>query len=63
MRTKINASSKPRIEDLQRISADWMQAPHESAAQMHLLNAMAEAAEMLLDTDSDIEIDKDESEE
>jgi len=30
---------------------------------MHLLNAMAEAAEMLLDTDSDIEIDKDESEE
>ncbi len=44
-----------RLEELERISRGWMQTRDEELAQIILLQAMTEAAELLLDTPSEIE--------
>ncbi|MFN8683121.1 hypothetical protein ACDP63_18590 [Paracoccus sp. P2] len=44
-----------RLEELERISREWMQTPDEELAQIILLQAMTEAADLLLDTPSEIE--------
>lgn len=48
-----------RLEQLERISDGWMQARWERDAQRVMLQAMAEAAEMLLDEPSDLGWDLD----
>jgi hypothetical protein len=48
-----------RLEELERECAHWLQDARATDAQRHLLQAMAEAAEMLLDSPSDIQIDDD----
>ncbi|KRW95719.1 hypothetical protein [Paracoccus sp. MKU1] len=44
-----------RLEELERISRGWMQTRDEELAQIILLQAMAEAADLLIDTSSEIE--------
>lgn len=44
-----------RLEELERISRGWMQTQDEELAQIILLQAMTEAADLLLDTPSEIE--------
>ncbi|RDD69872.1 hypothetical protein [Paracoccus versutus] len=44
-----------RLEELERISRGWMQTHDEELAQIVLLQAMTEAADLLLDTPSEIE--------
>lgn len=46
-----------RLEELERISRGWMQTQDEELAQNLLLQAMTEAADLLLDTPSEIESD------
>lgn len=43
-----------RLEELERISRGWMQTADEELAQIILLQAMIEAADLLLDTQSEI---------
>ncbi|ARC36789.1 hypothetical protein A6J80_10695 [Paracoccus yeei] len=43
-----------RLEELERISRGWMQTADEELAQIILLQAMIEAADLLLDTPSEI---------
>lgn len=52
-----------RIEELQRISRDWMQMPDETEAQQLLLEAILEAACLLESDPSEIKIAEDEEEE
>lgn len=51
-----------RLEQLEQISAGWLQAGHEQDAQRAILQAMCEAADLLLDSPSEIHFDEDESE-
>ena len=51
-----------RLEQLQAIAAGWLQAAHEASAIQTALNAMAEAAELLLDEESGIEIEDEDDE-
>lgn len=44
-----------RLEELERISRGWMQTRDEELAQIILLQAMTEAADLLLDIPSEIE--------
>lgn len=44
-----------RLEELERIARGWMQTQDEELAQIILLQAMTEAADLLLDTPSEIE--------
>ncbi|RDD68661.1 hypothetical protein [Paracoccus versutus] len=44
-----------RLEVLEQISRGWMQTQDEEQAQIFLLQAMTEAADLLLDTPSEIE--------
>ncbi|WP_449043500.1 hypothetical protein [Paracoccus versutus] len=44
-----------RLEELERITRGWMQTADEELAQIILLQAMTEAADLLLDTPSEIE--------
>ena len=44
-----------RLEELERIARGWMQTQDEELAQIILLRAMTEAADLLLDTPSEIE--------
>ena len=44
-----------RLEELERISRGWMQTQDEELAQILLRQAMTEAADLLLDTPSEIE--------
>ncbi|MDK8873400.1 MULTISPECIES: hypothetical protein [Paracoccus] len=44
-----------RLEELERITRGWMQTSDEELAQIILLQAMTEAADLLLDTPSEIE--------
>lgn len=44
-----------RLEELERISRGWMQTQDEELAQIILLQAVTEAADLLLDTPSEIE--------
>ncbi|MEF9602173.1 hypothetical protein O4J55_07400 [Paracoccus sp. PXZ] len=46
-----------RLEELERISKGWMQTRDEELAQIILLQAMTEAADLLLDIPSEIESD------
>jgi hypothetical protein len=43
-----------RLEELQQISAEWLQMPYEASAQMTALHAMTEAADLLIDEPSDL---------
>lgn len=44
-----------RLEELERITRGWMQTQDEELAQIILLQAMTEAADLLFDTPSEIE--------
>ncbi|KGJ10084.1 hypothetical protein EQ718_01060 [Paracoccus versutus] len=44
-----------RLEELERIARGWMQTQDEELAQIILLQAMTEVADLLLDTPSEIE--------
>ncbi len=44
-----------RLEELERIARGWMQTQDEELAQIILLQAMTEAADLLLNTPSEIE--------
>jgi len=52
-----------RLEELERISEGWLQTEEERISQYYLLHAMAEAAELLLDTPSDMEHEMDDEDE
>lgn len=47
-----------RLEELARIASGWMQTRDEEMAQIILLQAMTEAADLLLDQPSEIELDE-----
>ena len=51
-----------RLEQIENIIRNWLQTDSERMAQIHLLQAMTEAADLLLDTPSEIDVCDDEEE-